>query len=472
MNSYNVDRRSFLVCVIAFYIFAMPLFSQKANQNLTEKTVSQESELQENSAPDPDLANLTPLTSEMLDKKKEGFYFTGMPLVNFNSDEGFGFGIGGFLYYNGHKNDKYFKYEPYQAQIYLQAFFTTTEVSEHEIKYDFPFFLKSLFFLNGKIKYKRKLSENFFGNNEKSMGNVSIGSQEYTNMDEYLTDLSLPENGFTNKKYHNYENEYFEWFSAFTRKILGGIICPSITLGARYDNIRDYSNQTVKLDNGDTAIQQTTMLREYYNRGELTGFTGGFSNYLAAGIALDTRDYSPNPKNGMYHTLSYRHSGPYFGSTYQYGQAALKLQFYYSPFKHYQNLTFAFRTIYSIYHGNPPFYLLNTIEGQTDFLGGTRSLRGYISRRFTGKAISIFNFEIRESLFGFQVFKQDFQIILAPFLDVGRVFDSIESTRLEGYRASYGAGVRIAWNQATVIMIDLGFSSEDSGIYIDFRHIF
>jgi hypothetical protein len=32
--------------------------------------------------------------------------------------------------------------------------------------------------------------------------------------------------------------------------------------------------------------------------------------------------------------------------------------------------------------------------------------------------------------------------------------------------------LRVAWNQATILVFDYGVSSEDAGLYIDFRHIF
>jgi hypothetical protein len=30
----------------------------------------------------------------------------------------------------------------------------------------------------------------------------------------------------------------------------------------------------------------------------------------------------------------------------------------------------------------------------------------------------------------------------------------------------------VAWNEATIIMVDYGFSSEGSGLYVNFNHIF
>ncbi|WP_367899121.1 hypothetical protein AB3N61_04605 [Leptospira sp. WS58.C1] len=42
----------------------------------------------------------------------------------------------------------------------------------------------------------------------------------------------------------------------------------------------------------------------------------------------------------------------------------------------------------------------------------------------------------------------------------------------KGYKFSYGAGLRIIWNQATVILIDYAKSREDSQLFIDIGQIF
>jgi hypothetical protein len=72
----------------------------------------------------------------------------------------------------------------------------------------------------------------------------------------------------------------------------------------------------------------------------------------------------------------------------------------------------------------------------------------------------------------FHALGQGFGLIAVPFVDVGRVFDDVGQTTLSGWRRSQGAGLRIAWNEATIVMIDYGFSDEDQGLYLNFNHIF
>ena len=49
------------------------------------------------------------LSDVNISKKKEGWYPTGLPLVNYSSDDGFGYGARAYLFYNGYHDDKYYE---------------------------------------------------------------------------------------------------------------------------------------------------------------------------------------------------------------------------------------------------------------------------------------------------------------------------------------------------------------------------
>jgi hypothetical protein len=72
----------------------------------------------------------------------------------------------------------------------------------------------------------------------------------------------------------------------------------------------------------------------------------------------------------------------------------------------------------------------------------------------------------------FDAARQHFGLMIAPFVDFGRVFDRVADTSLAGFRRGQGAGLRIAWNQATIVMLDYGVSDEGSALYVNFGHIF
>jgi hemolysin activation/secretion protein len=148
---------------------------------------------------------------------------------------------------------------------------------------------------------------------------------------------------------------------------------------------------------------------------------------------------------------------------------------FYSPFPRYADLVLAARGVYEVQTKGTPFFsqtLMPFIDDNHAGLGGFRTLRGFAQNRFVGPIIALTNYEVRWTFAKFHVLGEGFGLILAPFIDIGRVFDNVGQTSLADWQRSQGAGLRIAWNEATIIMFDYGFSNEDSGLYLNFNHIF
>jgi hemolysin activation/secretion protein len=139
------------------------------------------------------------------------------------------------------------------------------------------------------------------------------------------------------------------------------------------------------------------------------------------------------------------------------------------------DLVIAARALYSVQTSGVPFFAENTLalsDGDRQGLGGLRTLRGYKQDRFVGPIAAMANFELRWTFTDFVVAGQQFGISIAPFLDLGRVFDRVGELTLRDWKRGEGVGVRVAWNKSTVIVFDYGMSSEDSGLYMDFGHQF
>ncbi len=83
-------------------------------------------------------AQAAKLSEDTLAKKKEGWYPTGLPLVNFSSDDGFGYGARVYMYYNGSKEDAYFDSTPYFMQLYAQYYATTNRRQLSRANLDMP----------------------------------------------------------------------------------------------------------------------------------------------------------------------------------------------------------------------------------------------------------------------------------------------------------------------------------------------
>jgi hypothetical protein len=171
------------------------------------------------------------------------------------------------------------------------------------------------------------------------------------------------------------------------------------------------------------------------------------------------------------------------GSSFDYVRLTVSGRFYVSPLRRFSeavrpvgagfsltDLVLAGRLLYSMQGGNVPFFVMDTLastKGDDGGLGGERTLRGYLQDRFVGRNAVVANAELRWNFVHFPLLRQQFAIQVAPFFDTGRVFDKV-SLALTKWKASAGAGLRIAWNQATLIMFDVAWSREDGvNPYID-----
>jgi len=68
--------------------------------------------------------------------------------------------------------------------------------------------------------------------------------------------------------------------------------------------------------------------------------------------------------------------------------------------------------------------------------------------------------------------KQHLRFMLVPFLDTGRVFDSVGDTTFRDWKFDAGAGLRLAWNLSTVVSFDYARSGEGGLFYMELAHQF
>jgi outer membrane protein assembly factor BamA len=207
----------------------------------------------------------------------------------------------------------------------------------------------------------------------------------------------------------------------------------------------------------------------------VSGCDGGWNNTLRAGISYDTRDFAPDPNSGVFVDSVGHWSAKGFGSYANYLRWTTAARIYVSPFPKLTDLVLAGRVLYSIQSAAVPFFTMNTLAmagGTDDFtdqtgLGGERTLRGYRQDRFIGLVDAAASAEMRWTFVKFPLLRQYFSIQIAPFVDTGRVFDSV-ALSLDDWKVAGGAGLRVGWNRSTIVMFDYGRSSEGDGFYIDF----
>jgi len=148
---------------------------------------------------------------------------------------------------------------------------------------------------------------------------------------------------------------------------------------------------------------------------------------------------------------------------------------YYSPIPDIADLVLAGRFTFVAQSNGAPFFSMDTCpytDNPIAGLGGGRTLRGYRQDRFVGSVMTVANAEVRWTFAHASLWKQKLAFIAVPFVDVGRPFDNLGQLTFSSWKPSYGGALRVSWNLATIASIDYGVSPEDTGLYINFNHIF
>ena len=424
--------------------------------------------------------------ADVIDKKDDG-YFTGLPLINSDPDTGVGFGARVLYFNNGSRNDVIFEATPYRHRAYAQAFVTTTGYQYHTLDYDAPYVADQPFRLRASLVYEKNIAANYFGVGERSLGRLRFpGSDEkFFSQSDYTDALRrVQPDGTAFTRFNQYILERPKATAVVERDFFGGVVRGLVGVSVAYASVRQWTGETVTADDpatGQTDIerpQATTRLQLDCAAGLLVGCNGGFNNAIKLGIAYDTRDFEPDPNSGVFIELNAELSGKYTLSEYNWARLTFSPRVYYSPFPKLTDLVLAGRFVGSVQSEGTPFFELNQLSF-ADYnragLGGLRTIRGFKQDRFVGQVVALANLEVRWTFYEFDAKfakRQHFGLMLAPFLDVGRVFDTLSDIELARFRNGQGVGFRIAWNQATIIVLDYGVSREGSTLYVNFNHPF
>lgn len=466
--------RILLTLILGFPLFAQPTETKEAKEEQVEYSFFG---YKNPNPPMPGLERKRRLFQKDIDKKKEGGFVTGLPLVNFDPNTGVGYGVRLFYFNNGLRKDPLFEYTPYRHQLFVQYFATTLGWQYHWIDYDAPYIFDSLFRLRTGIIYDRNINAQYYSRGTRSMNKLSVNGVEYSKFSTYTEEIRKidPNTNETNSFRNKYEYIRPTMYASLERDLLGGILRPQLGFQIAHFTIKDYTGKEVLAEGNKKAIQKLTLLKDECNQGLIEGCNGGWNNTIKLGIALDTRDYEPDPNNGLFWDAVVEGAGKGTGSDFTYIRYTAAGRVYYSPIQKIVDLVLAARGVVSHMEGDHPFFAMNTLgftAGNQSGLGGLRTLRGYKQDRFVGPTMTLANFEVRWTFFDFNSPIGHLAFILAPFYDIGRVFDSYQKISFDDWRSSYGAGFRIAWNQATIIVVDYGRSEEDSSLFINFNHIF
>lgn len=219
------------------------------------------------------------------------------------------------------------------------------------------------------------------------------------------------------------------------------------------------------------------LLRRDFDQTQVSGLDGGWVSIVQTALMHDTRDFEPDPTKGHYIEVANEYSSPAIGSQFTFDKLFVQV-------RAYHKLPVGPRTVLAarfgagnVFGGDAPFFEFQdqwSPDGSINALGGKQSLRGYRANRFLARSLWFANAELRVRLLELSMGRQHFGIGIgiAPFVDAGTVRDRLQDLDLAHMRVSYGAGLRIAWNQSTIVFLDHGVSREDRLLFFGIGQVF
>ncbi len=374
-----------------------------------------------------------------------GWEPAGLPALNYDSDEGFGYGVLLELYNYGDGG-----YSPYRFTLQPTVFLTTGGRREFTLFFDAPHLLPEGWRIDASVGNRRQFAIPYYG-----LGNTSV-------YDALLEDTEGP-------YYYRYGGTQRQAAVNVQRSLGNTALRVLVGVGATHTDVDP-------LPKDATA----TLLDQVIANAGMPGsipetIPGGWSNHLRGGLVWDTRDRETGPHRGTWSEVLVQAVPEFLGSESGYVRWTL-VDRRYVPLG--DRLTFANRVIVQDVEGEAPFYDLSIIQTsfkQREGLGGGRTLRGIPRNRYVGKGLFLWNAELRWRAADFTVVGRSSHMVLSTFVDTGRVWADglVLGEFLSELHTAYGVGIRVGMGENFIAGIDVGHSSASSAaIYINTGYMF
>ena len=371
-------------------------------------------------------------------ERATGLEVGALPALNYDSDEGFGYGALAELYFYGDGT-----IEPYRWTLQPEVFLTTEGRRDFTLFLDAPGLLPHSWRFDVFLGSQKQIAAPYYGIGNDAPFDESLASEDGPN--PYFYRFGRTRQSLTVNLQHTLA-------SASLRVLLGG--------GAVRTNVIP-----VPQGEGTTLYAQQASAAE----------SSEWSNYLRAGLIWDTRDRETGPRRGTWTEALVQRVDKALGSESSFTRWTVTDRRY---FPLGARLVFAHRILLQGVGDSAPIHELHRV--QTSFkeregLGGAKTLRGVLMNRFVGRGLLVWNAELRWRAADFRLLHRPFHVVLSAFLDQGRVWEGgprIEELFSDLHRG-YGGGVRLGMGENFVVAVDLG-TSEETGLpfYIGLGYLY
>jgi len=379
-----------------------------------------------------------PLSVAAQTDRPTGLEFAGLPALNFDSDEGVGYGVMAEVYQYGDGT-----LAPYLWTIQPRVFITTRGRQDFTLSFDAPHLLPAGWRVNGFLGIEKRITTPYYG-----LGNES-------RFEEALEDPSGP-----NPHYYDFGRLRRSAIFNLQRNLPGTPLWALFGAGL----------VTTRVDPTPEDEGTTLFAADAGPAGETY-----WTNYLRAGLIWDTRDRETGPRSGAWSEVVVQWVTESLGADVAFTRWSLTDRRYYSLTS---RLVFAHRYFLQGVRGDAPIHQLQRIQTsfqQGEGLGGSATVRGLPKNRFAGKGMLVWNAELRWRVADFQAVGRSFHAVLSTFLDQGRVWSNgvRVAELLSDLHRGYGVGVRVGMGENFVAAADVAHSSEANlPIYLGLGYLF
>lgn len=361
--------------------------------------------------------------------------FAGVPRITVNSDEGFGLGIRGTLFWHR------FQQRPYKTAVSFQAWATTRLVQHHFLRVDAIDAFNLPVRLEAEAGLFSILTLPFCGD---PVGTHS--SDDCVDSDDTRL-RSVEPYGLVNARFRLLKQPFLN--DTLKLEAFVGWRGTQYIPGSLFDNDGDGAPDLFPYPGSRYAL--------LHPDGE-----PGFASVLQAGLAIDTRDDEPNPTRGFFVDASVRGSDPAVASAFSFVGANLTARLY-APLVPSRSIVVAERVIVDGVLGDAPWRERVRFGGLVEAagIGGLDVGRGIRLARYPGRLRLSLQHEVRAMPLVLDVWGNSLGLPVALFLDTGAAFDDVTAPP----RLLVGGGIsfRVVWNRTFVMRLDLALSPEEPG---------
>ncbi len=366
-----------------------------------------------------------------------GHSVTGLPALNFDADEGFGYGA--ILQYYDYGDGSV---APYRFSLQPTLFLTTRGRRDATLFLDAPHLLSNGWRLGAQLAREQQLTAPYYG-----VGNATVA----------------PATASTgaNPYYFRFGRTVLRANADLQHQLGVSALRGFVGAGARQADVH-----TVPYDSGTTLLAKETGQRSLPTVN---------TRYARVGLVWDTRDQEIGPHSGNWSELLVQRAGRVLGGDQVFTRITGSVR-QYVPLA--SRLTFAERVVMQTVHGTPAISEMFAVQSSfrdDEILGGASSLRGIPKNRYVGKGVAFSNSELRWTAASFGVRGTPSQLVLSGFGDVGRVWaEGLDvSDLVTDLHVGYGGGARLALGPTFVIALDVGHSSQSTAaIYLGLGYLF